>query len=45
VAQRAGYETAGRAEEILGVNVADPDLAGRRCLAEAKGARSRTRPR
>jgi integrase len=39
------YETAGRAEEILGVNVEDLDFAGRRCPVKAKGARSKARRR
>ncbi|MER0478108.1 site-specific integrase [Streptomyces sp. Edi2] len=39
------YETAGRAEEILGVNIEDLDLAGRRCLVKAKGARTKARRR
>ncbi|MEO3823819.1 hypothetical protein [Actinomadura sp. B10D3] len=37
------YETAGRAEEILGLNIEDLDFAGRRCLVKAKGARSKAR--
>jgi len=37
------YETAGRAEEILGMNIEDLDLAGRRCSVKAKGARSKAR--
>lgn len=32
------YETAGRSEEILGVNIEDLDFAGRRCPVQAKGA-------
>lgn len=32
------YESAGRSEEILGVNIEDLDLAGRRCRVKAKGA-------
>ncbi|MGW8366825.1 tyrosine-type recombinase/integrase [Streptomyces wedmorensis] len=39
------YETAGRAEEILGVNIEDLDFAGRRCLVKAKSARSKVRRR
>lgn len=39
------YETSGRVEEILGVNIGDLDLAGRRCLVKAKGARTKARPR
>lgn len=39
------YETAGRAEEILGVNVEDLDFVGRRCRVKAKGARAKTRRR
>ncbi|MFF6866344.1 tyrosine-type recombinase/integrase [Streptomyces ardesiacus] len=39
------YETAGRAEEILGVNIDDLDFAGRRCPVKAKGARSKARRR
>ncbi|GAA2607204.1 MULTISPECIES: site-specific integrase [Streptomyces] len=39
------YETAGRAEEILGVNIEDLDLAGRRCPVKAKGARTKARRR
>ncbi|MGW5334710.1 tyrosine-type recombinase/integrase [Streptomyces bauhiniae] len=39
------YETCARAEEILGVNIEDLDLAGRRCPVKAKGARPRTRRR
>jgi integrase len=39
------YETAGRAEEILGVNIEELDLAGRRCAVKAKGARAKTRRR
>jgi integrase len=39
------YETAGRAEEILGVNIEDLDFAGRRCRVKAKGARAKTRRR
>ncbi|SEG91512.1 hypothetical protein SAMN04489712_12943 [Thermomonospora echinospora] len=43
------YETAGRAEEVLGVNIEDLDLdldldlAGRRCPVKAKGARAKSR--
>jgi integrase len=32
------YETAARAEELLGVNIEDLDLSGRRCQVKAKGA-------
>ncbi len=39
------YETVARAEEILGVNIEDLDLAGRRAPVKAKGARPRTRRR
>ena len=39
------YQTAGRSEEILGVNIEELDLAGRRCLVKAKGARTKARPR
>jgi hypothetical protein len=39
------YETCARAEEILGVNIEDLDLAGRRAPVKAKGARPRTRRR
>ena len=39
------YETAGRSEEILGVNIEELDLAGRRCLVKAKGARTKGRHR
>ncbi len=39
------YETAGRAEEVLGVNIEDLDFAGRRCLVKAKGARTKSRRR
>ncbi|WP_413115372.1 tyrosine-type recombinase/integrase [Streptomyces sp. CY1] len=39
------YETAGRSEEILGVNIEELDLAGRRCLVKAKGARTKVRRR
>lgn len=39
------YETAGRCEEILGVNIEELDLAGRRCLVKAKGARTKARRR
>ncbi|MCA1222886.1 tyrosine-type recombinase/integrase [Streptomyces sp. 8L] len=39
------YETAARAEEILGVNIEDLDLAARRCPVKAKGARSKARRR
>jgi hypothetical protein len=39
------YETAGRPEEILGVNIEDLDLAVRRCPVKAKGARSKARRR
>jgi hypothetical protein len=37
------YETSGRAEEILGVNIEDLDFAGRRCPVKAKGARTKAR--
>lgn len=39
------YETAGRSEEILGVNIEDLDLAARWCPGKAKGARSKARRR
>ncbi|WP_433226557.1 hypothetical protein [Microtetraspora malaysiensis] len=39
------YETAARAEEILGLNIEDLDFAGRRAQVKAKGARSRVRRR
>ena len=39
------YETAARAEEVLGLNIEDLDLAGRRALVKAKGARAKTRRR
>ncbi|WP_329084037.1 tyrosine-type recombinase/integrase [Streptosporangium sp. NBC_01469] len=39
------YESAGRAEEVLGVNVEDLDFAGRRCQVKAKGARAKARRR
>jgi site-specific recombinase XerD len=39
------YETAARIEEILDVNIEDLNVAGRRCLAKAKGARAKTRRR
>ncbi|MDQ1041153.1 integrase [Streptomyces sp. V3I8] len=39
------YETAGRAEEILGVNIEELDFAGRRCRGKAKGARAKARCR
>jgi integrase len=39
------YETAARAEEVLGVNIEDLDLGGRRCPVKAKGARSKARRR
>jgi integrase len=39
------YETCVRAEEILGVNIEELDLAGRRAPLKAKGARPRTRRR
>ncbi|MEU0836310.1 hypothetical protein [Streptomyces sp. NPDC005969] len=42
---RMPYETAGRSEEILGVNIEELDLAGRRCLVKAKGARTKARRR
>ena len=35
------YDTAARAQEILGVNIEDLDFAGRRCPVKAKGARTR----
>ncbi|GAA3481658.1 hypothetical protein GCM10018966_061890 [Streptomyces yanii] len=39
------YETAGRAEGILGVSIEDLDFAGRRCPVKAKGARTKARRR
>ncbi|MEU7749337.1 site-specific integrase [Nonomuraea sp. NPDC049158] len=39
------YESAGRSEEILGVNIEDLDFAGRRCQVKAKGARTKARRR
>lgn len=39
------YETAGRSEEILGVNIEDLDLAARRCPVKAKSTRSKARRR
>ncbi|MFE9628972.1 tyrosine-type recombinase/integrase [Streptomyces sp. NPDC006527] len=39
------YETVARSEEILGVNIEELDLAGRRARVKAKGARPRTRLR
>lgn len=39
------YETAARTEEILGLNIEDLDLAGRRAAVKAKGARAKTRRR
>ncbi|MFG2452800.1 hypothetical protein ACGFSG_25800 [Streptomyces sp. NPDC048512] len=39
------YETSGRAEEVLGVNIEDLDFAGRRCPIKAKGARNKARRR
>ncbi|MEV0087608.1 site-specific integrase [Saccharopolyspora sp. NPDC050642] len=39
------YETAARTEEILGLNIEDLDLAGRRAPVKAKGARAKTRRR
>jgi integrase len=39
------YETAARADEILGLNIEDLDLAGRRALVKAKGAQAKTRRR
>jgi integrase len=39
------YETAGRAGEILGVNIEELDFAGRRCPVKAKDARTKARRR
>ncbi|MCX4750318.1 site-specific integrase [Kitasatospora sp. NBC_01287] len=39
------YETCARAEEVLGVNIEDLDLAGRRCRVKAKGAQPKARRR
>lgn len=39
------YETCARADEILGINIEELDLAGRRAPVKAKGARPRTRRR
>jgi hypothetical protein len=36
---RMRYETAGRAEESLGVNIEDLDIAGRRCARSRRRAR------
>ncbi|MCX9193743.1 recombinase [Carbonactinospora thermoautotrophica] len=38
------YETAARAEEILGLNIEELNLAGRRAPVKAKGARAKARP-
>ena len=37
------YETCGRAEETLRVNIEELDFAGRRCPVKAKGARPKSR--
>jgi integrase len=39
------YETCARAEELLGVNIEDLDLAGRCCPVKPKGARPKRRRR
>ncbi len=39
------YETAGRADEIRGVNIEGLDFSGRRCPVKAKGARIKARRR
>jgi hypothetical protein len=39
------YETVARSEEILGINIEELDLAGRRAPVKAKGAQRRTRRR
>jgi integrase len=39
------YETAGRSDEILGLNLEEMDFAGRRCPVKAKGARTKARRR
>ncbi|MFJ6348682.1 tyrosine-type recombinase/integrase [Streptomyces sp. NPDC092046] len=39
------YETAGRSDEILGVNIEELDFAGRRGPVKAKGAKAKTRRR
>lgn len=39
------YETVARSEEILGVNIEELDLAGRRAPVKAKGVKPRTRRR
>lgn len=39
------YETVARAEEILGVNIEELDLAARRAPVKAKGSKPRTRRR
>jgi hypothetical protein len=39
------YETAGRSDEILGVNIEELDFAGRRCQVKPKGARTKDRRR
>lgn len=45
-AGRAGStRSAGRSQEVLGVNIEDLDLAGRRCQVKAKGARTKARRR
>ncbi|SDJ99058.1 hypothetical protein SAMN04487820_103313 [Actinopolyspora mzabensis] len=41
--EKTFYETAGRAEEILALNIEDLDLAGRSAAVMAKGARAKTR--
>lgn len=42
---RMPYETAARAEEVLGVNIEELDFAARRCPVKAKGARTKARRR
>jgi site-specific recombinase XerD len=37
------YESAGRSEEILGLNIEGLDFAGRRCQVKAKGVRTKGR--
>ena len=39
----SALETAAQAEKILGLNIEDFDLVGRRALVKAEGARAKTR--
>lgn len=39
------FETAGRSDEILGVNIEELDFGGRRCQVKAKGALAKARRR